>query len=184
MGAKKTTSKTAAKAAAAKAKASKMAASKHLQDRAEAATQAELSHLKAEDFIGVPPSSNGDGKSVAGSAKDNTVSQEHYSLLGALRLLSDDDPALAKLLFEEKVVSEDTTCVLCDAKPEDEQERSTYEYFEDGDTAGDACRKCISFCERCMESRRKGKVTWFKEPVDKTYSACDQCWKDTDDNRV
>ena len=85
MAAKKTTSKTAAKAAAAKAKASKMAASKHLQERAEAATQAELNFPKAEDFIGKPLSSNGNGKSVAGQVVSNssagtaTVKQEKSS---------------------------------------------------------------------------------------------------------
>jgi len=74
-------------------------------------------------------------------------------------------------------------CVECESMPEAVMEASTFAWCED--VAGMLCRKCGDFCQRCMETRCIGEVTWFAESTaDGVSSACDCCWLSDDEDVV
>jgi hypothetical protein len=87
----------------------------------------------------------------------------------------------------EESDEEDKTCIFCHATPRDKYEAYQMGSFydsDDGSNEGYGCRNCISFCERCDQSRRANTVTWFdSKDADGRYSACEKCWKSSDDAR-
>jgi len=67
-------------------------------------------------------------------------------------------------------------CVECNSVPANALEASEYEWCED--VEGKLCRGCGSFCERCMETRLRDRVTWREDAAhDGAFSTCDECWE-------